>query len=140
MPNRELKSDLKVTPALNPQTISTDTTTDGTAIDLKGYDSCLFAFQSGTLTDGTYTPVIEESSTGDFSGEETAVADADLTNTEANTAFAATDDNKVKTIGYTGSERYVRFTVVSASTSSGGVVGATAILGHAHIRPVPANS
>ena len=64
---REMKSKVKVVEALAPQAISTDTTTDGASIDLQGYGSCLFALHAGTLTDGTYTPVIEESSTGDFS-------------------------------------------------------------------------
>lgn len=136
---KDTKTTLYPKPALNPQAITTDTTTDGTAIDLKGYHSCLFVIQSATITDGTYTPVIEESSTGDFSGEETAVIDADLTNTEANAAFAAADDNECKTIGYIGSERYVRFTITSASTSSGGTLGAVAILGNPEVAPTPAN-
>ena len=138
--NRELKSNLRCIEALAPQAISSDTTTDGAAIDLRGYDSCLFALHAGTLTDGTYTPVIEESATGTFTGEETAVADADLTNTEANTAMAATDDNTVKTIGYIGVKDYVRFTLTSASTSTGGTLGCLAILGHSEQKPVPANS
>ena len=49
------------------------------------------------MTDGTYTPVIEESDTGAFAGEETAVADADLLGTEAAAAFAAADDTGMST-------------------------------------------
>ena len=137
---REQKSVLKTAVALAPQTISTDTTTDGEAIDLQGYGACLFAFHTGTVTDGTYTPVIEESSTGLFSGEETAVADADLYVSESDAAMAATDDKASKTVAYIGNERYARFTVTSASTSSGGLVSCLAILGHPDVMPTPSNS
>lgn len=134
---KDLKNDIAVEVALNPQAITTDTTTDGNAIDLQDYESCTFTFFTGTVTDGDYTPVIEESDTGDFSGEETAVADADLIGTEANVAFADNDDdNKVGTIGYIGDKRYVRFTVVSTNTSSGAaVIGAHVIKGHPLTKP-----
>lgn len=131
---KDLKNDIAVAVALNTQAITTNTTTDGNSIDLQDYEGCTFLFSSGTLTDGTYTPVIEESDTGAWAGEETAVADADLIGTEALTAMAATDDNKVKTIGYTGAKRYVRFTVVSASTTSGGTVGALVIKSHGLVK------
>lgn len=137
---RSLKRDVKVVNALDTQAISTDTTTDGEAIDLQDYDSCLFVFQAGTITDGDYTLVIEESDTGAFGGEESAVADADLDGTEALASFTADDDdNKVGTVAYIGEKRYVRATVVSTSTSTGATVGATAILGHGHVKPDTAN-
>lgn len=123
---RDLKTKHAVEVALNITAISSDTTTDGETIDLQGKSGCLFTVFSGTLTDGSYTPIIEESATGSFGGEETAVADADLIGTEAGAALALTDDNSVKTVGYIGDKRYVRITIVSASTTSGGTVGAVA--------------
>lgn len=132
---QDLKNDIAAVVALNPTDISTNTTTDGNSIDMQGYDSLTFLLSAGTVTDGTYTPIIEESDTGDFSGEETAVADADLIGTEANMAFSAADDNAVKTLGYTGSKRYVRFTLVSASTSTGVAnIGCIALKGHPHVK------
>ena len=140
MAKKDLKNSILEKVALNIQAISSDTTTDGAAIDTKGYQSVTFVLQSATLTDGTYTPVIEESDTGDFSGEENAVADADLLGTEAAAAFAAADDNEVRRIGYVGNKRYVRLTLVSTSTSTGGTLGAVAILGHPEVQETPVNS
>jgi hypothetical protein len=140
MAKKDLKNSILEKVALNIQAISSDTTTDGAAIDTKGYQSVTFVLQSATLTDGTYTPVIEESDTGAFSGEENAVADADLLGTEAAAAFAATDDNEVRRIGYVGNKRYVRLTLVSASTSTGGTLGAVAILGHPEVQETPVNA
>lgn len=136
MPNREMASEIKQLNAFDIQTISSDTTTNGDIIDLQGFDSCTFLFQTGTVTDGDYTVLIQE---GDDSGlsDAAAVADADLTATEASVSFTAdTDDNVVSKIGYIGSKRYVRFNVVSANTTSGAVVGAQAVLGDASFAPV----
>lgn len=130
------KNDLKVANALDIQTIATDTTTAGDILDLQGFNACTFAFHTGTVTDGDYTVLIEH---GDDSGlsDAAAVADADLIGTEAGASFTDDgDDNLVGTIGYRGDKRYVRLSIVSANTTSGAVVGATAILGHAHSAPV----
>lgn len=133
--NKELYSSYKVSNALDTQAITTDTTTAGDIIDTAGYSSLLFAIQSGTLTDGTYTVLIQEGDESNLS-DASAVADADLTNTEASASFAATDDNTVTKIGYVGSKRYVRLSLVSASTSSGGTLGAIAIQGSPITAPV----
>ena len=131
---KDQRSDLSVLEALAAQTISTDTTTVGAIIDRKGFEAVTIAMAAATLTDGTYTPLLEE---GDDSGlsDAAAVADADLIGTEAGEAFAATDDNTVKTLGYIGTKRYVRLSIVSASTSSGGALSAVAILGCPHDAP-----
>lgn len=134
MANREIASTLRLTSARNAAAITTNTTTAGIEIDTLGFDSVTFAMQSATITDGTYTPLIEES---DVSGSGyTAVADIDLTVTEASVAFVATDDNVVKKIGYLGGKRYVRLSYVSTGVTTGGTLGAMAILGHASQQPV----
>ena len=116
---QDMHSEIKVVPALTPRAaIASDTTTAGSEVDLQGYEACTFVIASGVLTDGSYTPLVEESDTAG-SGY-TAVADADLISTEAAEAFAATDDGEVHKIGYVGHKRYVRLSLVSASTSSGG--------------------
>lgn len=132
---KELYSSYKVSNALDTQAITTDTTTNGDIIDTAEYGSLLFVIQSGTLTDGTYTVLIHEGDESNLS-DASAVADADLTNTEASASFAATDDNTVTKIGYVGSKRYVRLSLVSASTSSGGTLGAIAIQGSPITAPV----
>ncbi len=116
--------------ALNLQTISSDTTTNGNIIDLAGFESCEFVFVTGTLTDGDYAVLIQEGDAANLS-DAAAVADADLIGTEALASFAAdTDDNVLSKIGYKGGKRYVRFNVVSTNTSSGAVLGAVCIKGH----------
>lgn len=127
------KNNIKAQVALNIQTIATDTTTAGTSVDLLGYNSATIAIHSGTLTDGTYTPVLSDS---DDNSTFTAVADDFLIGTEADASFVATDDNKIKTIGYVGGKRYIKLSIVSASTTSGGILGAQALLGHPNHAPV----
>ncbi len=136
MATREIESNIKALSALDIQAITTDVTTDGNVIDMQGFSSLEFILFSGTLTDGSYTPLIEESDEITFGGEETPVADSDLTKTEASVAFADSDDDTVKKIGYIGGKRFVRMTLVSASTSTGGTIGCLAIQGHPYIAPV----
>jgi hypothetical protein len=129
MTTREIGSILKGEIALTPQVIATDTTTNGAIIDLQGFNAAQFYFMTGVLTDGDYTVLIQEGDESDLS-DAAAVADADLTVTEASVSFTAdTDDAAISTIGYKGSKRYVRFNVVSTSTSTGAYVGATVIKG-----------
>lgn len=134
MASRELYSQVKVQRALAHTAISSNTTTAGAVIDLQGYESALFVIQSATITDGTYTPLIEECDTS--GGTYTAVDDADLTNTEASVAFVAADDNVAKKIGYIGTKRYVKLSLVSTGVTSGGGLSATAVLGHPNLAPV----
>ena len=132
---KDQKSDLKTYVALTPRAaIASDTTTAGAIIDRLGFDAVTFSIISGVLTDGAYAVLIEE---GDDSGlsDAAAVADSDLIGTEALAGFAATDDGVAKTIGYIGVKRYVRLSIVSTSTSSGGFIAATAILGCPHNAP-----
>ena len=92
----------------------------GTAIDRQGSDGLEIIFQVGAYTDGSVTPLIEES---DNNSDYTAVADADLTNTEASAALTAAG---VSSIGYVGFKRYVRATAVTSAGSTLSV-GASAI-------------
>ncbi len=114
----ELHNNISPAVALDAAVITTDTTTVGNIIDTQGYEAIEFVIQSGTVTDGTYTPLIEE---GDDSGlsDAAAVADSGLLGTEAAAAFAAADDDAVKRVGYRGGKRYVRLSMVSAGTTAG---------------------
>lgn len=132
--NRDNASIQSFTSARNAAAITTNTTTVGIVIDTQGYDSLTLAIQSATITDGTYTPLVEECATS--GGTYTAVVDADLTVTEASIAFVAVDDNVVKKIGYLGTQRYVRLSLVSTGVTTGGTLGAMAILGNASQQPV----
>ena len=84
----------------------------GSAIDRQGSEGLEIIFQVGEYTDGSVTPLIEES---DNNSDYTAVADANLTNTEASAALSAAG---VSSIGYVGFKRYVRATAVTAAAST----------------------
>ena len=132
---RDLHNNIKAEVALDTTSISSDTTTAGNIIDMQGFGSVEFVMQSGTLTDGTYTPLIEEGDASNLS-DAAAVADSDLLGTEAAAAFASTDDNAVNKIGYIGNKRYVRLSIVSASTTTGGTLSAVSVKSNAGDLPV----
>jgi hypothetical protein len=104
--------------------ISTNTTTNGLVIDLQGFDSCRFDIASATLTDGTYAVSIQEGTASDGSD----MADAPASSVLGSVSFAAADDNTVKSLSYVGSKRYARIKIVSTGVTTGGTLGATAVL------------
>ena len=119
--------------AMTSQTIASDTTTVGEIIDSKGFESLEFIAQSGTITDGAYALLLEESDDSGMSGA--TVVSADETLGEL-TGFASTDDDSTIRVGSIGKKRFQRLSLVSTGTSSGGVFSAIAVLGHAHTNPV----
>lgn len=135
MTTRDLHNNIEPKVALNSAAIASNTTTDGTnIIDTAGFESVEFLLLSGSLTDGTYTPVITAGDASDLSDGAAAPA-GDLIGTIAAATFAAADDNKVKRVGYKGSKRYVRLDITSAGVTSGGSLSALAVLGHPHDAP-----
>lgn len=130
MTQRDLHHSIKASNALDTAAITSDTTTVGEIIDTQGFESTEFLIQSGVITDGSYAVLVEE---GDDSGlsDAAAVADDDLLGTELLAAFVAADDNKVAKIGYLGSKRFVRVSLVSTGTTTGGTFGAIAVQSHA---------
>lgn len=120
MNTKDLHNVIYVTSALNTTTINANGTTNGNVIDRLGFEGLEFIIQSGTLTTGTFTPLIEHGDVANLS-DAAAVDDVDLLGTESDAAFAATDDNKVKKIGYVGLKRYVRLSIVGADTAAGTV-------------------
>lgn len=127
---RDQKSAITTSLGLNITAISADGTTAGNIIDIAGYESVTFIPFSGTLTDGTYTPLIEHGDASNLS-DAAAVSDDFLVGTEANAAMVAANDNIAsKRIGYVGNKRYVRLSMVASGVTSGGTVGAVCILGN----------
>ncbi len=139
MPNRELKNTLQHINAFDIQAITTDTTTVGEIVDTEGFDSFLLAFLSGTISDGAFEILIED---GNDSGLSDAadVDDLFLEVSEADTSYTASESNKSKTIAYVGNKRFVRPSIISTGTSSGGFFGAIALPGHPGVAATGANS
>lgn len=125
--------------ALAIGTISTDTATNGTAVDTALYSNNFrdvkFVVLSGAITDGSYAVTVEES---DSSGSGYGAVATELVLGSLPT-FTGSDDNVVKEFGVRPTKRYVRIVVTSTSTSSGGVLSAVAVMGNGSNLP-PARS
>ena len=113
---------------LTKSTINSNTTTAGTAVDMLGYDALTFFMNVESRTDGTYTPLVQES---DDNSTFTDAADADLYSGGVSStpeAAVARTSTGISSIAYRGAKRYVKFSVVSTSVTTGGSVSVTAVL------------
>jgi len=132
MASRDLKNDIKIANALNITSITTNTTTAGVEIDTQGYESVTFEIITGARTDGTVTPLIQETDTsGSYSG---SVDDDNLIGLETEAAISVAHSRS--RVGYIGTKRYVKLSLVSTSVTTGLTAGASVILGDAKRLPV----
>lgn len=122
--------------ALTYEAIDSDATTPGEAIDLAANknnfrDSVLFIVHTGAVTDGTFTFSLEESNTVD----DNYVA-VPAERVQGSVVLDSGDDVVVKTLGFIpAGYRYVRLSVDSAETDSGGIMGAFAVCSGASVSP-----
>jgi hypothetical protein len=131
---RDLHNNINAARGISPAAITAgNATLTSQTIDVAEYGSVEFVFQSGTITDGTFTVTLYEGDASNMS-DETAVADADLLGTEP--VFADTDDNTVKKVGYKGNKRYVRAKAVQTGATTGGFLSCLVLQGHPHTAPV----
>jgi len=132
MASRDLKNNIKIENGLNIASITTNTTTAGVEVDTQGYESVTIEVITGARTDGTVTPLLQESDvSGSYSG---SVADEDLVGLEADAALS-TADSRAR-FGYIGTKRYVKVSLVSTSVTTGLTAGASVILGNPKSAPV----
>ena len=131
MASYDQKTSLKALKALNIASIATSTTTAGSSIDTKGFESLTLFVELGARTDGTFLPLVQDS---DDNSTFADVVDTFLIGTEAEASLNTA--NTVKSIGYVGKKRYVKLSIVSSAVTSGATVSATAILSNASKRPV----
>ena len=92
----------------------------GTGIDTANLDSLALFFAPDTLTDGVWTPTVEDSPDNSVW---TAVAAAQL----VGPALVALVSNTIQKVGYVGTNRYVRPKVVGVGGSTGCVFEAVGI-------------
>lgn len=102
--------------------------TDGSGVDLQGWQSATALIDAGAWTDGTHTFEVQES---DDNSTFTAVADGDLIGTEP-VIDAGADGSQIYRVGYIGNKRYVRVSVTVSGATSGAVYGALFEEGHPH--------
>ena len=126
---RDLSNNIGVSQTLAP--VDYAATTKGTAVDLLGFNSAALVINTGAITSsGLYAVKMQESDTttdGDF----TDVAAADLVGSLPD-SLAATSTYKQ---GYIGTRRYVR-AVITKTSGTSIVAGATVVLGHPASAPV----
>jgi hypothetical protein len=128
----DLKNNVTVQNAYDAATVASDGDTNGNTIDLKGYHSGMFVLRVGTLTDGTYTLGIEESSDG------STWADIDSSRV-IGTAVALDAANEHDALGFVTEKRYARMTVTAASTTSGADITGLVVIGSPEQAKVPAH-
>ena len=132
MASRDLKNDIKILNGVSIASITTNTTTAGVEVDTQGYESVTIEVITGARTDGTVTPLLQESDvSGTYSG---SVADEDLIGLEADAALSTA--NARARFGYIGKKRYVKLSLVSTSVTTGLTAGASVILGNPKSAPV----
>ncbi len=101
MASRDLKNNIRIVNALNIASITTNTTTSGVEVDTQGYESVTYECMTGARTDGTITPLLQESDvSGSYSG---SVADEDLVGLEADAALSTAHSRS--RFGYIGTKR-----------------------------------
>jgi hypothetical protein len=137
---RDLMNNVHVVNAIPPIAARTDNTAIvSSIIDVRDYDSAMFAISIGTNTDtnATFAVLLEESDASNMSGA-VAVADADLNGTEVLAGFDFADDTETRKLGYRGAKRYIRLTITPSGNDSGNIfLAAVAILGNPLFAPTP---
>jgi hypothetical protein len=86
---------------------------------------------TGAITDGTHAITLEVS---DDNSSWAAAPAADIQGSLP--SIGSSDDDKLYEIGYTGTKRYLRAVTNPSGTTSGGVYGATILLGFPNVLPV----
>jgi hypothetical protein len=118
--------------ALSPAA-RTDGTANGTGIDRSPgnrYGSVVFAITTGVLTDGIHTFKIQDAD-ADTGYADAAAGDVDGTAS----VTAITNDNVAFSFAYKGSKRWVRLVCTTSGATTGGILGAVAVLGNPHVYP-----
>lgn len=120
--SRDQKNRTTFSRAFNTAAITTNTTTNGTGINVSDKSSITFIFTLAGYTDGTYTPNIQES---DDDTTYTDIAAGNLIGTEA---AAALTTNGISSIGCHTFQKWVRAQILSTGTTTGatGVQGTLA--------------
>lgn len=120
---RDLLRNTVVTATLNPA-VRTATAT-GTAVDLRGFDAAFVTVNFGAWTDGTHTPSLQHSVDG---STYTTCSASDLDGAFAAVSSSA-GNNTVQSVGYIGSQRYVRVVMTVAGATTGALSSAVVVAG-----------
>jgi len=134
---KDLYHGSKVVPAFGPIARPAGA---GIAVDLQGFESALFVFQSGAMgaVAGTYTWKLTESIAS--GGPYTDVAGGDMVGGVTTVVFdqaVGGDANMAKKLGYIGSKQFIKvFSTEGTAGTPTSIVGASAVLGNPRHAPV----
>lgn len=123
---RNILVKLSVAPALR-----VNGTTNGTGVDLRGFDAAAISVAFGAYTDGTHTPSVQHSSDGS-TYTNVAASDLDGAFTAVNAVGGA---NTVQTVGYIGALRYVRVVMTVSGATTGAASTAFVVAGYPRQMP-----
>lgn len=127
---RDISKNLSIAQSIDPQTIATDTTTNGDGVDVRDYDAVMAVFESNdTIADGDFALKIQESD------DDVTYTDVDSSEQIGTLSDFTSSNEGVQSVGYVGNKRYVRAVITSTSTSSGGIMGASIVRGYPHNAP-----
>jgi hypothetical protein len=135
---QEIHSKIKVVASIDPAVIfNGNSAKTGATIDALGYHNIEFVFQTGVLTDGTWTTAIFGGNAANMSDEvqltsSTGLISADITE-------AITDDSVCKREGVDVDKaacRYYRMKATQAAATTGGYTAGCAILCNPNVMPV----
>ena len=119
---RDLHNPTSVVNALAGAVIAANATTAGVTIDCQGFDSLEIVVRTSAWTDGGYAVNVTESDAA-ASG---FVAAAALSVLGAGQSIGAA--NTLAKVGYIGSKRYVRVSIVSTGVTAGAHLSAVGVL------------
>jgi hypothetical protein len=112
-------------------------TANGVSVDLtqfsNNFESALFVLNIGTVTDGTHVPKLQDSPDG------TTWTDVDTSRVQGGPISIGTaQSGSVAALGYLGGgpAHYVRLVLTTSGATTGGVIGAVAVLGEGSDDPV----
>ncbi|NTU77323.1 MAG: hypothetical protein HGA90_05870 [Alphaproteobacteria bacterium] len=127
---RDLLRNTLVTPSLAPA-VRTNGTATGAAVDLRGFDAAVIAVAFGACTDGTHTPSVQHSVDG-TTYTNAAASDLDGAFVAVTSGSGA---NAVQTVGYIGSQRYVRVVITTTGATTGALSAANVLSGYPRHAP-----
>lgn len=129
----DLHSRVNTVNCVPPAALAADT--NGAAVDTLGFESLEYVIHVGTaFVGGGFDVTLEESDTGAFGGEETAVPAEETLG--ALPSIAIGDANKTFRVGSIGKKRYQRIVLTETGTISAGVIGVAGVLSHPKQLPV----
>lgn len=128
MADEDLRSEVDVVHSIDPQTLTGQVT--GSEAELKDARSATILFIAGVVTDGTFTPVVQEAADDGSGASDTFsdVAAEDLIGPDLSD-FTSTNDQDTQAVGYRGSEPFIRARYTEAGSSNGGEFAAVIVKG-----------